>query len=70
MTRQDLTLKVADFGMARVVDHIYQGHHNTPFPVKWSAPEGNNKKEKGRREKRGRKDQKRNSKRKKKKVCI
>jgi hypothetical protein len=40
VTRQDLTLKVADFGMARVVDHIYQGHRDTPFPVKWSAPEG------------------------------
>jgi Protein tyrosine and serine/threonine kinase len=39
VTRQDLTLKVADFGMARV-NTIYTAHRDTPFPVKWSAPEG------------------------------
>lgn len=39
VTRQDLTLKVADFGMARI-NSVYQGKRDTPFPVKWSSPEG------------------------------
>jgi len=32
--------KVADFGLARVIDEdIYEAHIGTKFPVKWTAPE-------------------------------
>ena len=38
---QDLTVKVADFGLARVIYHsdYYRQHQQTKVPVKWMAPE-------------------------------
>ncbi|CAF0741971.1 unnamed protein product [Didymodactylos carnosus] len=33
-------VKVGDFGMARfIIDDIYQGKSDTPFPLRWSSPE-------------------------------
>ena len=38
---QDLTVKVADFGLARVIyqTDYYRQHQQTKVPVKWMAPE-------------------------------
>ena len=35
----DLCIKVADFGMSRVMSAETYSSHATHFPVKWSAPE-------------------------------
>lgn len=32
-------VKVADFGLARLIDDIYIGKDDTKFPIKWTAPE-------------------------------
>ena len=35
-----LICKVADFGLARVIDEdIYEAHTGAKFPIKWTAPE-------------------------------
>uniref|UniRef100_A0A671KEF6 Fyn related Src family tyrosine kinase n=1 Tax=Sinocyclocheilus anshuiensis TaxID=1608454 RepID=A0A671KEF6_9TELE len=31
--------KVADFGLARVIQNVYEAKEGTKFPVKWTAPE-------------------------------
>ena len=37
---QHLICKVADFGLARVIDEdIYEAHRGAKFPIKWTAPE-------------------------------
>ena len=37
---ENLTCKVADFGLARVIDEdVYQAHVGAKFPIKWTAPE-------------------------------
>ena len=38
---RDLTVKVADFGLARVIyqTDYYRQHQQTKVPVKWMAPE-------------------------------
>ncbi len=38
INRQEVTLKVADFGMARV-GALYTAPKDSPFPVKWAAIE-------------------------------
>lgn len=36
----NLVCKVADFGLARLIDEdIYEAHHGAKFPIKWTAPE-------------------------------
>lgn len=35
----DLLIKVADFGMGRVVDDLYTARTGTKMPIKWTAPE-------------------------------
>ncbi len=37
---ENLICKVADFGLARVIDEdIYEAHTGAKFPIKWTAPE-------------------------------
>lgn len=36
---ENLHIKIADFGMGRVIDGIYTARTGTKMPVKWSAPE-------------------------------
>ena len=37
---ENFTCKVADFGLARVIDEdIYEAHTGAKFPIKWTAPE-------------------------------
>ena len=37
---ENLIYKVADFGLARVIDEdIYEAHTGAKFPIKWTAPE-------------------------------
>lgn len=35
----ELVVKIADFGMGRVVDEIYTARTGTKMPIKWTAPE-------------------------------
>ncbi|EDQ88932.1 uncharacterized protein MONBRDRAFT_44237 [Monosiga brevicollis MX1] len=36
---ENLSVKVADFGMGRVVDDLYTARTGTKMPIKWTAPE-------------------------------
>ena len=40
LVSENLICKVADFGLARVIDEdIYEAHTGAKFPIKWTAPE-------------------------------
>ena len=40
LVSEHLVCKVADFGLARVIDEdIYEAHTGAKFPIKWTAPE-------------------------------
>ena len=40
LVSENLICKVADFGLARVIDEdIYEAHTGSKFPIKWTAPE-------------------------------
>eukprot|EP00038_Savillea_parva_P008563 m.177738 g.177738 ORF g.177738 m.177738 type:complete len:603 (-) comp14407_c0_seq1:150-1958(-) len=39
LVADDLVIKIADFGMGRVIDDLYTARTGSKMPVKWSAPE-------------------------------
>lgn len=39
LVADELIVKIADFGMGRVVDDLYTAHTGAKMPIKWSAPE-------------------------------
>eukprot|EP00040_Diaphanoeca_grandis_P023518 m.128105 g.128105 ORF g.128105 m.128105 type:complete len:599 (-) comp29314_c0_seq1:618-2414(-) len=39
LVADDLVIKIADFGMGRVIDDLYTAKTGSKMPVKWSAPE-------------------------------
>ena len=40
LVTDNMICKVADFGLARVIDEdIYEAHTGAKFPIKWTAPE-------------------------------
>jgi len=39
LVADDLMIKIADFGMGRVIDDLYTAKTGSKMPVKWSAPE-------------------------------
>eukprot|EP00037_Helgoeca_nana_P025820 m.286305 g.286305 ORF g.286305 m.286305 type:complete len:602 (+) comp27051_c0_seq1:325-2130(+) len=39
LVADDLIVKIADFGMGRVIDDLYTARTGSKMPVKWSAPE-------------------------------
>jgi len=40
LVSENLICKVADFGLARIIDEdIYEAHTGAKFPIKWTAPE-------------------------------
>ena len=41
LVAEDHLVKVADFGLARLMkDDTYTAHAGAKFPIKWTAPEG------------------------------
>eukprot|EP00035_Acanthoeca_spectabilis_P021746 m.439974 g.439974 ORF g.439974 m.439974 type:complete len:604 (+) comp18449_c0_seq1:201-2012(+) len=39
LVADDLVIKIADFGMGRVIDDLYTARTGSKMPVKWSSPE-------------------------------
>lgn len=39
LVADELRVKIADFGMGRVIDDLYTARTGSKMPVKWSAPE-------------------------------
>ncbi|XP_043841305.1 tyrosine-protein kinase Blk [Dromiciops gliroides] len=42
LVSESLCCKIADFGLARIVDSEYTAHEGAKFPIKWTAPEAIN----------------------------
>ncbi|XP_007476307.1 tyrosine-protein kinase Blk [Monodelphis domestica] len=42
LVSESLGCKIADFGLARIVDSEYTAHEGAKFPIKWTAPEAIN----------------------------
>ncbi|XP_069461833.1 tyrosine-protein kinase Blk isoform X2 [Ambystoma mexicanum] len=42
LVSDSLGCKIADFGLARIIDNEYEAHEGAKFPIKWTAPEAIN----------------------------
>ncbi|XP_069742734.1 proto-oncogene tyrosine-protein kinase LCK-like [Narcine bancroftii] len=42
LVSETLACKIADFGLARIIDHEYTACEGAKFPIKWTAPEAVN----------------------------
>lgn len=42
LVSESLACKIADFGLARLIDHEYTAREGAKFPIKWTAPEAIN----------------------------
>ncbi|XP_051881316.1 tyrosine-protein kinase HCK-like isoform X3 [Pristis pectinata] len=42
LVSETLVCKIADFGLARLIDHEYTAREGAKFPIKWTAPEAIN----------------------------
>ncbi|XP_072298167.1 tyrosine-protein kinase Blk [Eucyclogobius newberryi] len=42
LVNETLHCKIADFGLARIIDTEYTAHEGAKFPIKWTAPEAIN----------------------------
>lgn len=42
LVNETLHCKIADFGLARIIDSEYTAHEGAKFPIKWTAPEAIN----------------------------